>query len=205
MDKDTIMDYFREKTVVYSLLSHREVLESLQYKEYVEIEEKKNEIFKKRLDYFVLAKCLKEAMVNQTGFSQFKRYFVEEIGMDDHKAQSAADQYNKAYRAYKNFEVIVRNVAEFPKIDIRDLTINELPLAVNKDWVRRRSAMVKGKKRKAGDVGCDYDGGNVQESVQHIFSSDWYKKAKLNPSLVAHIMNEISSQVVKESQYAARR
>ena len=73
MDKD-IMDYFREKTVVYSLLSHREVLESLHYKEYVEIEEEKNEIFKKRLDYFVLAKCLKEAMVNQTGFSQFKRF-----------------------------------------------------------------------------------------------------------------------------------
>ena len=143
------------------MLSHREVLQSLHYKEYVEIEEEKDKIFKKRLDYFLLAKCLKEAMVNQTGFSQFKRYFVHEIGMDDHEAQRAADQYNRAYRTYNNFDVIVRNVAEFPKIDIRDLPINELPLAVNKDWVRRRAAMVIGKKKKADDDGCDYDVFNV--------------------------------------------
>ena len=199
------MDYFREKSVQYSLMFHREILESIQHKEYIDLENKKNEVFQERLDYYVLAKCLKEAMLVQTGYKQFKRYFSEEIGMNDERATIAANKYNLAFRTYKKFDVIVKNVAEFPKVDIRDIPINELPLAVEKDWVRRRSAMIKGTKRKAVDAGCNYDVGSVEESVQQIFSSEWYKNAKLDPSLVAHIMNEISSKVVKESQYAARR
>ena len=199
------MDYFREKSVQYSLMFHREILDSIQHKEYIDLENKKNEVFQKRLDYYVLAKCLKEAMLVQTGYKQFKRYFSEEIGMNDERATIAANKYNLACRTYKKFDVIVKNVAEFPKVDIRDIPINELPLAVEKDWVRRRSAMIKGTKRKAVDAGCNYDVGSVEESVQQIFSSEWYKNAKLDPSLVVHIMNEISSKVVKESQYAARR
>ena len=82
MDENTIIDYLHEKRVAYSVLSHRQVLQSLRFKEYIEIEEKKDEVFKKRMDFFVLAKCLKEAMVWETGYRQLKRYLVNEIGLN---------------------------------------------------------------------------------------------------------------------------
>ena len=52
------MAYFNEKRGEYSLLTRSDLMESLLTKEYVEIEELKEEIFKKRLDYFLLANCL---------------------------------------------------------------------------------------------------------------------------------------------------
>ena len=101
------MDYLDEKKVAYSILSHRQVLQSLRFKEYVEIEEKKDEVFKKRMDFFVLAKCLREAMVRETGYRQLKRYLMNEIGMDQEDARSTADSYNQGCRTHDKFLVIV--------------------------------------------------------------------------------------------------
>lgn len=81
MDENTIIEYLEEKKVAYSVLNHRQVLESLHFKEYVEIEEKKDEVFKKRMNFFVLAKCLREAMLRDTGYRQLKRYLMNEIGI----------------------------------------------------------------------------------------------------------------------------
>ena len=86
----SIMAYFNGKRGEYSLLTRSELMESLLTKEYVEIEELKEKIFKKRLDYFLLANCLKEKMLCETGYKQLKRYFVYEVGMEDGKAKEAA-------------------------------------------------------------------------------------------------------------------
>ena len=67
-------------------------------------------------------------MLLQTGYKQLKRYFVNEIGLEDTDAKLAADKYNKAARTYKNFNQIIRNIAAHPKLNIRDHTITELHL-----------------------------------------------------------------------------
>lgn len=209
MDANTIVDYIREKNVEYSTMSHHEVLNTLLYKEYKEIEELKDDIFKKRLDYFVLANCLKEAMVIQTGYKQLKRYFIRHIGMDERKAGVAATKYNKASRAYKKINVIVENIAAHPKIDIRDLSIKELQLAVRMDWVRRRAALITEIGTNTGDVNVQnadpVDSEDVQQSAQLLFSSEWFEKAKNDPNLVTYIMNELSGQVVRRSEYISQR
>ena len=148
MDEESIQQYFQTKQGSYSTLSHQEVLNELHHKEYVEIEDLKDILFEKKLDYLLLANQLKQAMLVQTGYKQLKRYLVNEMGMSDDKAKSSADKYNKASRTYKKFNDIIRNVAAHPKLDITDLTISELHLAVREDWVRRRSAIVKGAEKK---------------------------------------------------------
>ena len=210
MDLGEINGYLRLKYTEYSQLGHRNLLESLHFKEYVEIEEKKTILFRKRLDFFVMAKCLRIAMINQTGCKQFKRYLRDHIGWLDEDAEYAARRYNEASRTYDKFDVIVRNLAEFPNIDIRDLSINELPLTVNKEWVRLRSASLQPRgKRKADEVFTDrpqqVDWGKVYETVDGIFKTDWYKDLESDPSLIAHIMNKVSTLVVRQSQYASKR
>ena len=206
MDERAIMDYFNLKFRQYSTLSHRAIVHELKHKVEVDIEEEKNIIFRKRLDFFTLAKSLRVAMEIQTGYKQLKRYFRNEIGLDETEAKSAADRYNAASRTYDKFPVIIQNVAEFPKIDIRDLPINELPLAVNKSWLRIRSASVRCTKRnddtrRANEI----DWNNVNETVQSIAASDWYKKAERDPNLVAYIMHNITNKLVGRSQYVASR
>ena len=84
------MDYFDQKRNEYSLLTRNELMEWLLSKEYTEIEDLKDKIFKKRLDYIPLAKCLKEKMLRETGYKQLKRYLVYEVGMEDAVAKEAA-------------------------------------------------------------------------------------------------------------------
>ena len=52
MEGISIVDYIRDKNEEYSTLSHQEVLNTLYYKEYVEIEELKDVIFKKKIDFY---------------------------------------------------------------------------------------------------------------------------------------------------------
>ena len=125
MDEKSIMDYFDQKRDEYSLLTRNQLMEWLLSKEYGEIEDLKDKLFKKRLDYFLLAKCLKEKMLRETGYKQLKRYLVYEVGMEDAKAKEAAMKY-KTCQTYNSFGRIIRNVTLFPKVDIRDLNINQI-------------------------------------------------------------------------------
>ena len=114
MDEHTVMEYLREKHTEFSLLSRNEILESLLSKEYVEIEYLKGLVFKKRLEYFLLAKCLREKMLFETRYKQLKRYLVDEVRMENEEAKETAKKYNKACRTFDSFAIIVRNDASFP-------------------------------------------------------------------------------------------
>ena len=54
-----------------------------------------------------------------------KWYLAFEIGMEDAKAEEAAMKY-KTCQTYNSFGRIIRNVTLFPKVDIRDLNINQI-------------------------------------------------------------------------------
>ena len=205
----SIMAYFNEKRVEYSLLTRSDLMESLLTKEYVEIEELKEEIFKKRLDYFLLANCLKEKMLCETGYKQLKRYFVYEVGMEDGQAKQAAMKYNKACRTYNSFGKIIKNVALFPKVDIRDLNINQIQLAVAEDWVRRHNAMLRGVDKRKNEEphnenNSSINWADVETSFRYLQSCNWYKKAKTDPSQMAFIMDTLSSRAVNDAQHVSR-
>ena len=159
MDEDFVIDYFKLKHREFSRLTQHELFNSLLVNEYRDMEELKDSIFKRRLEYFTLAKCLKEKMISETGRKQLKRYLVVEFGMHDERARKTAKQYNAACRTYDKFRNILRNVSLFPKIDVRDLNIKQLQLAVNENWLRRYNAMLpssnKGKTGERDDVHSD--------------------------------------------------
>ena len=79
MDAQSISQYLEVKKGEYSLLSGRRVMDSLLLKEHVEIEDLKNMIFQKRMDYFVLASCLKQSMLNESGHKQLKNTLYKNL------------------------------------------------------------------------------------------------------------------------------
>ena len=142
-------------------------------------------------------------MERESGYKQLKRYFSSECGMTDAAAKPCADKYNEGNRIYNKFPLIVNNCTQCHGIDIRDLTVKELSLAVNMSWLIRRAALTKSKQKAVPqDVAVDVDFMSVQQSVEQILASNWYSVARENPALVANIMNQISDRVVSSSQYS---
>ena len=202
MDASAITTYLADKKQEYSRLQSHQLVQHLHYKEYVEIETKKDELFKKKIEFISMAKSLREAMVRDTGYRQLKRYFVEMIGMADEDAKHAADKYNEGSRIYDKFPKILQNLSNCPALDIRDLTIHELSLAGSQNWVIRRTALSKSKKKPAnGTVPAPIDWNDVQLRVDDIVARNWFDDAKDNPSLVAYIMDKINERVVGKTLY----
>ena len=145
-------------------------------------------------------------MTIESGYKQLKRYLREEFGMSDDDAKHNADKYNEGSRIYEKLSLIVENCAKCHDIDIRDLTVKELALAMRLSWVIRRGALVKSQRKVVpGDGEVQVDLASIQQSVDQILNSDWYAAAKDNPNLVAGIMNQISDRVVSKSQYTSQR
>ena len=197
MDALTITRYLADRKREYAQLHSQQLLQSLHIKEYVEIEDKKDELFKKRLEFISMSKSLREVMAVETGYRQLKRYFVEMIGMSDEDAACAADKYNEGSRIFDKFPQILQNLSNCPSLDIRDLTIHELSLAGKQNWVLRRSALSKKPRKSAdGNVPTPVDWNDVQVSVDALVRSRWFDEAKSNPPLVAYIMENINQRVV---------
>ena len=204
MDVNAILDIFEEKKTEYFAFSGAELLTSLNVVEYIDIEDKKGHLFLNRIEFICMANGLKLAMQRESGYKQLKRYLTLECGMSDAIAQHNADKYNEGSRIYNKFPLIVNNCARCHGIDIRDLTLKELSLAINMTWLVRRAVLTKDKKKAVPqDVAVYVDMASVQQSVDQIFASNWYAAARDNPSLVANIMNQISDRVVRDSQYTS--
>ena len=182
-------------------LHTRQILQALHVKEYVEIENKKDELFKKKMEFLSMSKSLREVMLRETGHRQLKRYLVDMIGMTNDAATHAADKYNEGSRIYDKFPQVLRNLSRCPELDIRDLTIHELSLAGKPSWVLRRSALLGNKKKPSANktIATPVDWADVQLSVDDITASQWFDTAKSNPPLVAYIMDKINDRVVNKA------
>ena len=204
MDVNTILEIFEEMKTQYFTFSGAELITSLNVMEYIDIEDKKRHLFLNRIEFICMANSLKLAMQRESGYKQLKRYLTSECGMSDAIAQHNADKYNEGSRIYNKFPLIVNNCARCHGIDIRDLTLKELSLAINMSWLVRRAVLTKAKKKAVPrDVAVDIDLASVQQSVDQILASNWYAAARDNPALVANIMNQISDRVVSDSQYTS--
>ena len=124
MDVNTILDSFEEKKTQYFTFSGEELISSLNLIEYVDIEDKKSNLFLNRIDFICMANSLKLAMQRESDYKQLKRYLTSECGMSAGIAQHYADKYNEGSRIYNKFPLIVNNCGtRCHGIDIRDLTL----------------------------------------------------------------------------------
>ena len=208
MDVNFVTHYFEERIIEFSKLSGEVIICNLNLIEYKDIEDIKDELFKKRLDYFVLAKCLKERMLLESKYKQLKRYLVSIKGMESDEAQLCANKYNRACKTYERFSVIIKNISAFPKIDIRDLNINQLHMAVNMDWLQRHNSIQHRMDRISkdpSDIHNSIDWADVETSLHHLRTSEWYKKALSNPSEMAYIFNSISCRAIQDAQHSSTR
>ena len=106
----------------------------LDNKEYVEIEDKKDELFFKRIDYIAMALSFKANMKFGSNMKQVKTYLKKVLLMKEYRAQTNADKINLACRVSKNLNKIVNNCTK-SGVDIRDLSLKELSLTLTLSWV----------------------------------------------------------------------
>ena len=92
MDVNTILEVFEEKKTQYFTFSGEKLISSLNLIEYVDIEDKKSNLFLNRIDFICMANSLKLAMQRESGYKQLKRYLTSEYGMSADVAQHNADK-----------------------------------------------------------------------------------------------------------------
>ena len=205
MDNDSIQDHLRLQWNRFSPQNSQQLLQGLQVKEHVEIEDRKTALFRSKLDFICLSKCLREAMLRETGFRQLKRYFIGMLNMSDEEATIAADKYNEGARVYDRMDGILENINYVVDIDIRDLSLHELSLAHNRSWLVRRSTLSKKKMRKKanrrGQPGLldNVDWGDVQNSVNFLKSQNWFLTVQQDPDVVSTVMHHVSDRLVYKS------
>ena len=205
MDESTILEYFEEKQLEYRHYSCEQLMHILNFTEHVEIEERRNALFFKRVEYICKAENFKSAIERDKGCKQIKRYLKKYCGIEDELATHTADKLNSACRVHAHFTKIVSNCSKCTNVDIRDLTIKELSLAVNISWVIRRSVLTKPNKKVPSNIPIEIDEGSVLRSIEELLNSGWYEQARCNPVLVANILNRINARVINSCIYARRK
>ena len=113
MDAGTIFELKRDKMLEYSRMHTGQLMQSLEYKEFVDIESKKDILFEKRIEFICLAKSLHASMLAETGYTQMKRFLKAEYYMDNDTAGIYADNYNLAHRVFEDFDKIVTNCEKY--------------------------------------------------------------------------------------------
>ena len=78
MDRNSVLRYFEEKKIHYSAFSGEDLLQALNLQEFIHIEDKKRDLFLKRIDFICMAKSLKIAMARESGYKQLKRYTLDQ-------------------------------------------------------------------------------------------------------------------------------
>ena len=206
MDERQIYEIIDEATFNMDNSTCDELVDLLNYVEYVVIEDKKTELFKKRINYICLANSFQATMERDYNMKQICRFLKKHWNYEKQAAQQMADRLNEARRVYKRLDNIVHNCYSCSHVDIRELTIHKLYLANSLSWVIRRSVDVKPKVKIPNNLPqlVDVDGGSVQSSINEILSSTWYQQAQNSPQLVASILQGISTRVINDSIYSSQ-
>ena len=204
MDEREVFEVIDEATFNMDNSTCDELVGLLNYMEYVVIEDKKTELFKKRINYICLANSFQAAMERDYKMKQICRFLKKHWNYEERAAKQMADRLNEARRVYKRLDNIVRNCCSCSHVDIRALTIHELYLANSLSWVIKRSVEVKPKVKVPDNIPQAIDGGSVQQSINEILNSVWFQQAQDNPQLVASILQGISTHVVNNSIYSVQ-
>ena len=188
MDEPSLLRYIDERRNYFGEIGCEQLLGLLNYNEYVDIEDRKTCLFSKRVDYAIMAQCFKDAILRESEYKQVKRYLKKYCGMREDMTQKNADKINLACRVFNNLTTIIRNCTKWG-VDIRELTLKELSLAIRSSWVLKRSALSKLASKVPEEAKVQINHASVERSIDEILHSDWYLETKDNPALLA-IINE---------------
>ena len=95
-----------------------ELVGLLNYVEYVVIEDKKTELFKKRINFICLANSFQAAMERDYKMKQICRFLKKHWNYDERSAKQMADRLNEARRVYKRLNNIVNNCCSCSHVDM---------------------------------------------------------------------------------------
>lgn len=205
MDAARVLQLFNATNQIVDGRSCDELMQYMNYLELVKIEDQKTELFAKRLDFICASNVFQEAMYRDYGRKQVKRFLMKVWNWDEPRAMETANSLNEARRVYQHFGKIVKNCFECTHVDIRSFNIHELYLAKNLSWVIGRSVDIKPVVKKPAGVPMQLDPRSIEDTIQNIFNSDWYKEANENPFLVANVLKTITSRVLNDSVYRSGR
>ena len=92
MDAKKVLRYFEERKGLYSSYNGEALLQSLNVNEFIYREERRSDLFLKRIDHICMSESLKVTMVRETTCKQLKRYLKTYHRMDNIHAQRFADK-----------------------------------------------------------------------------------------------------------------
>ena len=204
MDIHHIAVYTQAQIMRHSVYTGSDLLVALNHKEYVDIENSKDVLFEKRLDFLSMAVAMKTVMRRESHYtSSLKLYFIHCLQKPNNKQTEAeAFKYNQANRTFESLGDTYANCLKH-QVDIRDLSIQELYLARKEIFVLQRRASVKMAKKQEpvpqGGTAIDVDQQSVNDTIDEILAAPWYIAAKSNPSLVATILQNISNRILMDT------
>ena len=109
MDERQIFKIIDEATFNMDNSTCDELVTLLNHLEYVVIEDKKTELFKKRINYICLANSFQAAMERDYKMKQICRFLKKYWYYEDKAAKQMANRLNEARRVYKRLGNIVHN------------------------------------------------------------------------------------------------
>ena len=95
-----------------------ELMDLLNYVEHVAIEDKKTELFQKRINFICLANCFAATMERDYNCKQIKT-FLKRNGYSETAASQTANKLNEARRVYPRLENVVANCCSCPYVEFR--------------------------------------------------------------------------------------
>ena len=149
-----------------------------------------------------MAQCSKHAIIRESEYKQVKRYLNKYCGMRDDMTQKNVDKINLACRVFNNLTTIIRNCTKWG-IDIRELTLKGLLLAISSSWVLKRSDSSKLSSKVPAEAKVQIKHASVESSINEILHSGWYLETKGNPALLANVMNKICDRVISYTLYSS--
>ena len=96
MDERQVFEVIDEATFNMDNSTCDELVGSLDYIEYVVLEDKKTELFKKRINYICLANSFQAAMERDYKMKQISRFLKKYWNYEEHAAKQMADRLNEA-------------------------------------------------------------------------------------------------------------
>ena len=199
MDASSVLQILNDSINNVDGRSCHELMSTINNLDLVQIEGKKDELFRKRIEFICASNMFHQAIIRDYRRKQIKRFLVNVWEWEESRAATTAKSINEARLVMKHFPQIVNNCFKYPKVDIRSLNIHELYLAKNVSWVLRRCVDRTTDVVNNRDESVQLNKESIESTVQNLLNSNWYNEAKSNPLHVANVMKIITNRVLNHS------
>ena len=168
-----------------------------------DMEDDKNRLYAQRVEFVCIANQFKLKINAIFHYASIKPFLKHRWGYAENHAAQVAGRLNEACRVHYHFVDIATNVSRVPHLDIRTLSMHELYLCKNIAWCIRRSVEMNPERNSVPNNGIDLDYQDIENTIQFVLGTRWFRDARMDPFCVAYVMKRISNRVVSNSAYHA--